>query len=77
MYIHAQFQRLESLDQSDDLQTHAQTLASKKKKRSTEDNKPTLQNINIIELKTLQTMFNRFKYMLRYEIRKSNRLLVL
>ena len=29
-----------------------------------------MQNINIIELKTLQTMFNGFKYMLQYKIRK-------
>ena len=66
-YIHAQLQRLEYLDQNDDLQTHAQTLDPKR--RSTETNKPTLQNIYMIELKTLQTMFNGFKYMLRYKIR--------
>ena len=67
MQIYAQFQRLEYLHQSDDLQIHAQTLASKDAVRKI--NKPTLQNINIIELKTLQTMFNGFKYMLRYKIR--------
>ena len=44
------------------------TLASKDGVWKT--NKPTLQNINIIELKTLQAMFDGFKYVLRYRIRK-------
>ena len=64
---HSQFRRLEYLHQNDDLQTHHQTLASKNAVQKI--NKPTLQNINIIKLKTLQTMFNRDKYMLRYKIR--------
>ena len=62
--IYEQFRRLEYLHQSDDLQTNAQTLESKDVVQKT--NILTLQNINIIELKTLQTMFNGFKYMLRY-----------
>ena len=62
--IYEQFRRLEYLHQSDDLQTNAQTLESKDVVQKT--NILALQNINIIELKTLQTMFNGFKYMLQY-----------
>ena len=64
-----QFQQLEYLYQSDDLTTARSIISFQKNvERKTVVN-PTLQDINIIELKTLQTMFNGFKYMLRLNIR--------